>query len=70
MQVLLLIRSSCNSFEKKVIKKIDAEKVETVKKYGFKVFTYIVNEKKYLQKVVNMKVDGIATDVPDKLNIK
>lgn len=45
--------------------KLDAEKVETIKKYGLKVFTYTVNEKSDLRKVIAMKVDGIVTDAPD-----
>ena len=47
--------------------KLDAEKVETIKNYGLKVFTYTVNEKNDLQKVISLKVDGIVTDAPDIL---
>ena len=34
---------------------------------GYKVYTYVVNERSDMLKMLNMGVDGIITDFPDRL---
>ena len=34
---------------------------------GYKVYTYVVNDEKTMLKMMNMGVDGIITDFPDKM---
>jgi len=46
---------------------LDSEKVAILHKAGFNVFTYTVNEPKDMKKNIEIGVDGIITDSPDKL---
>jgi len=46
---------------------LDADKVKLLHKAGFGVYTYTVNDSEDIQKVIEIGVDGIITDVPDFL---
>jgi glycerophosphoryl diester phosphodiesterase len=46
---------------------LSAERVKRMKKQGFKVFTYTVNEPDHMHAVINMGVDGLITNYPDVL---
>ena len=46
---------------------LDSAKVELMHLAGFKVFTWTVNKPKDMIKMINMNVDGIITNSPDKL---
>ena len=46
---------------------LSSEKVELLHKAGYKVFTYTVNDPIAMKNMLNMRVDGIITDSPDKL---
>jgi len=46
---------------------LDFRKVETMHKAGFKVFTWTVDDPKDMAEMINIKVDGIITNSPDKL---
>lgn len=41
--------------------------VEDIKKRGLKINTYTVNEKKYMEMMIDMGIDGIITNYPDVL---
>jgi glycerophosphoryl diester phosphodiesterase len=44
------------------------EKVEMLHESGYKIFTYTVNQEEDMYKLIEMEVDGIITNYPDKLN--
>ncbi|NOX66220.1 MAG: glycerophosphodiester phosphodiesterase [Chlorobi bacterium] len=46
---------------------LDSEKVKIFHKAGFKVFTWTVDKPEDMKKIINMNVDGIITNSPDKL---
>jgi glycerophosphoryl diester phosphodiesterase len=46
-------------------KVLDKNKVDLLHKVGFGIFTYTVNKKEDMQKVIEFGVDGIITDSPD-----
>ncbi len=48
-------------------KLLDKNKVDLLHKAGFGIFTYTVNKKADMQKVIEVGVDGIITDSPDIL---
>lgn len=48
-------------------KVLDKNKVDLLHKTGFGIFTYTVNDKEDMQKVIELGVDGIITDSPDIL---
>ncbi|MEE9362621.1 MAG: glycerophosphodiester phosphodiesterase family protein [Cellulophaga sp.] len=49
-------------------KKLTLENVNTIKKAGFKIYTWTVNEPKDIENIKNMGVDGIITNYPDRIN--
>ena len=46
---------------------LSQRRVHKIKARGYKVITYPVNERKEMIKMLNMGVDGIITDYPDRL---
>lgn len=46
---------------------LSSEKVKIFHKAGFKIFTWTVDKPKDMKKIINMNVDGIITNSPDKL---
>ncbi len=42
--------------------------VDCIKKNGIRINAYTVNEEKYMKKLVELGIDGIITNYPDKLN--
>ena len=48
-------------------KTLTAENVKEIKDAGFKIFTYTVNEPEDIQNVVDLGVDGIFTNYPDRV---
>jgi glycerophosphoryl diester phosphodiesterase len=42
-------------------------KVEAIQQQGLRVFTYTVNEEDKMKKIINMGVNGIISNVPDRL---
>lgn len=49
-------------------KTLTAENTEQIKKEGFKVFTYTVNEPEDIAKMKKFGVDGVFTNYPDRAN--
>ena len=48
-------------------KLLNEKKIKKIKKNGFKVYTWTVNEKKYIDLMKKYKVDGIISGYPDKI---
>ena len=46
---------------------LDEKRVEKMKKAGYDIFTYTVNDKIDIKEVSNLDVDGIISDYPDRL---
>lgn len=46
---------------------LSAKRIFRMHARGFKVYTYLVNDKKVMVKMLNAGVDGIITDYPDRL---
>jgi glycerophosphoryl diester phosphodiesterase len=44
-----------------------SETITNLHKNGFKVFVWTVNSKTEMQKMIDLKVDGIITNYPDRL---
>ncbi|URZ02229.1 glycerophosphodiester phosphodiesterase [Clostridium felsineum] len=47
---------------------LNREVVENIKRAGININTYTVNEEEYMRKLVDLEIDGIITNYPDKLN--
>jgi glycerophosphoryl diester phosphodiesterase len=47
---------------------INEEVIKQTKKHRIKVNVFTVDDEKYMKSLLEMKVDGIITDYPDKLN--
>ena len=50
------------------VKIVSAERIELIKKQGFKIFVYTVNSLEKAKELFNMGVDGIFTDHPNRMN--
>ena len=48
-------------------KTLNKEVVEGIKAAGYEIYPYTVNEEKELKKMIELGVDGIITDYPDRL---
>ncbi|ADQ13961.1 glycerophosphodiester phosphodiesterase [Halanaerobium hydrogeniformans] len=48
-------------------KTLDQEVVKGIKASGYEIYPYTVNEKEELKKMIELGVDGIITDYPDRL---
>ncbi|MCC3144969.1 glycerophosphodiester phosphodiesterase [Halanaerobium sp. Z-7514] len=48
-------------------KTLNKEVVEGIKAAGYEIYPYTVNAKKELKKMIELEVDGIITDYPDRL---
>ena len=49
-------------------KRLTSENVNIIKKAGFKIYTWTVNEPKDIENFKKMGVDGIITNYPDRIN--
>lgn len=47
---------------------LSIRRVHKLKARGYKVYTYVVNEREDMLKMLNMGVNGIITDFPDRLH--
>ena len=46
---------------------LTAENVNKIHKEGFKIYTWTVNEPEDIQKMLDLGVDGIISDYPDRI---
>lgn len=46
---------------------LDAGKVDTLHKAGYQVYTWTVDDPREMQRILSLHVEGIITNVPDKL---
>ena len=46
---------------------LNAENVEEIHKAGFKIYTWTVNEPETIQKLIDLGVDGIISDYPERV---
>ncbi len=48
-------------------KSLNEKNVKKIQRAGFKVFPYTINDPKNIEKMLNLGVDGIITDYPEKV---
>jgi glycerophosphoryl diester phosphodiesterase len=41
--------------------------VKKIQQAGYKVFPYTINEKEDIKKMISLRVDGIITDFPERI---
>ena len=46
---------------------LNAENIEEIHKAGFKIYTWTVNEPETIQKLIDLGVDGIISDYPERV---
>lgn len=51
-------------------KLLDKKNILQIKSEGFKVFPYTVNDQSMIEKMKKLRVDGIITDYPERVNSK
>ena len=49
-------------------KALNEKNVKKIQQAGYKVFPYTINNPKDIQKMMFLKVDGIITDYPERVN--
>ena len=47
---------------------LNQKNVKKIQQAGYKVFPYTINKPKDIQKILSLKVDGIITDYPERVN--
>ena len=51
-------------------KLLNKKNIQQIKSKGFKVFPYTINNQSMIEKMKKLKVDGIITDYPERVNLK